>query len=125
MKKGDICYIILKNLSLALITNLEYSVGLRAFHITSVGRIYAEGFYFERFGNLSDGGVGHNIITKKKKKKGIEIPFDAYESVAIGSKMRIGEDIFTFGEAQLELIKYISNEFQDASDFEDESYSRE
>jgi len=123
MKIGEPSYIVLTNISGSITTNLEYAVGLRIFHIKKLGTIYAEGFFFERFGNIPNGGAGHNIITKKKKKRGIEIDFEPYESVAIGMRLPISE-LRSFEQAKLELIKFISNDFSDPDDInhQDEDY---
>jgi hypothetical protein len=119
-QKGTTGWIIMNNLYGLLTTHIEHAVGLRAFHITKVGRDYAEGFVLDRFGNLPNNGLGHNIITKKKKKKGVEQPFQPHETVAIGLRMRMNDQIFTFEKAKLELIKYIANDFTDESHFSDD-----
>lgn len=116
-RKGQTGYIIMKNMYGVLKSHVEHSVGLKAFHITKVGREYVDGFVIERFGDLSGNGIGHNIITKKKKKKGVEIPFQPHDSVAIGKRLRINHDVFTFEQGKLELIKYIANDFSDPEDY--------
>lgn len=112
-RKGSTGWIVLENMYSLLNTNIEHAVGLRAFHITKVGREYAEGFIIERFGNLSNNGKGHNILTKKKKKKGVEIDFLPHDNVSIGMKKKMHDQIFTFEDAKLQLITYIANDFSD------------
>ena len=123
MKKGETAYIVHKGLSGMLNTHLQYSVGLKEFHITNVGKIYAEGFILDRFGNLPNGGKGVMILTKKKKQKGKEIDFEQHDSVAIGMRLNMSQ-LLSFDDAKLELIKYIANDFSDESDryIADESY---
>ena len=118
MKKGDTLYITTKNLNGLLSVNFTHSVGLRTVHVTNVGKVYVEGFILEKFVNLPNNGRGHNIITKKKKKRGIEIDFEPNDSVAIGVRARINSSEFqTFEEAKLELIKFISNDFYEPDEY--------
>jgi hypothetical protein len=112
MKKGETYYIIAKDLTGLLKYHYQHAVGLREFHVTHVGRIYVTGFLFERFGTLPNLGLGYKILTKKKKKKGKEIEFQEYDIVTVETQFRMN-DLLTFGEAKLELIKYISNDFED------------
>jgi hypothetical protein len=38
---------------------------------------------------------------------------ETYKTVAIGKRLRMRDQIFTFEEAKLQLIKYIANDFSD------------
>jgi hypothetical protein len=82
-------------------------------HVKKSGTRYVEGFYFERYSNVVNfPGLANAIITKKKKKKGVEIPFEPHDTVAIGRQFRV-EDLCTFDEAKLKMIEYIANNFGD------------
>lgn len=118
-KKLETKYIVLENLHYMLNTHIQHSVGLRAFHITKIGRTHADGFYFEEFGKVKAQPYSKQllskIITPKNKVKGVEVEFNEYETVSISCKMRL-DQLHTFDEAKLILIKYIANDFSDPSE---------
>lgn len=86
-------------------------------YITKVGHKNLEGWYMHKYGDvLKYPGMEKNIITKKKKKNGKEVPFLEYEYVAIKKIFSI-DSVYTFEEAKLKMIEYIATDFGNNNSF--------